>query len=148
MKQGYCMNNRAQKFKDYLDEKNIKVFEIEEIEDEQATVAFRSRVSISGQNLPTIFLVDNSDYSMVRVQIAPNALNADNQLDLLKFSNEETSKYKPFKLFFNDNGDLLLDFCIDANEETFSGEKVYAVFDIIVNYLENNYRNIMKVIWK
>ena len=142
------MNNKAQKFKDYLDEKEIKVFEIEELDDEQATVAFRSRLAINGQNLPTVVFVDNSNYSMVRVQIAPNALNADNQIDLLKFSNNENSKYKPFKLFFNDNGDLLLDFCIDADEEIFSGEKVYAVFDIIINYLENNYRDMMKVIWK
>ena len=142
------MNNKAQKFKDYLDEKGIKVFEIEELDDEQATVAFRSRLAINGQNLPTVVFVDNSNYSMVRVQIAPNALNADNQIDLLKFSNNENSKYKPFKLFFNDNGDLLLDFCIDADEEIFSGEKVYAVFDIIINYLENNYRDMMKVIWK
>ena len=142
------MNNKAQKFKDYLDEKEIKVFEIEEIADEQATVAFRSRLAINGQNLPTVVFIDNSNYSMVRVQIAPNALNADNQIDLLKFSNNENSKYKPFKLFFNDNGDLLLDFCIDADEEIFNGEKVYAVFDIIINYLENNYRDMMKVIWK
>ena len=132
------MNNKAQKFKDYLDEKEIKVFEIEELDDEQATVAFRSRLAINGQNLPTVVFVDNSDYSMVRVQIAPNALTKD----------DETAKYKPFKLFFNDNGDLILDFCIDANDEIFSGEKVYSVFDIIINYLENNYRNIMKVIWK
>jgi hypothetical protein len=142
------MNNKAQKFKNYLDEKEIKVFEVEEIGDEQATVAFRSRITISGQNLPTIVLIDNSDYSMVRVQIAPNVINGENQSELLKFTNDETAKYKPFKLFFNENGDLLLDFCIDANEEIFSGEKVYNVFDIIINYLENNYRNIMKVIWK
>ena len=142
------MNNKAQKFKDYLDEKEIKVFEVEELSDEQATVAFRSRLAINGQNLPTAVFVDNSDYSMVRVQIAPNALTAENSAEVLKFANDETAKYKPFKIFFNDNGDLLLDFCIDANEEIFSGEKVYAVFDIIINYLENNYRNIMKVIWK
>ena len=85
---------------------------------------------------------------MVRVQIAPNVINGENQSELLKFTNDETAKYKPFKLFFNENGDLLLDFCIDANEEIFSGEKVYTVFDIIINYLENNYRNMMKVIWK
>ncbi len=72
------MNNKAQKFKDYLDEKEIKVFEIEELDDEQATVAFRSRLAINGQNLPTVVFVDNSDYSMVRVQIAPNALTKDN----------------------------------------------------------------------
>ena len=142
------MNNKAEKFKNYLDEKDIKVFEIEELDDEQATVAFRSRLAINGQNLPTVVFVDNSDYSMVRVQIAPNALTAENSAEVLKFTNDETSKYKPFKLFFNDNGDLLLDFCVDANEEIFSGEKIYAVFDIIINYLENNYRNIMKVIWK
>ena len=75
------MNNKAQKFKDYLDEKEIKVFEVEELSDEQATVAFRSRITISGQNLPTAVFIDNSDYSMVRVQIAPNALTAENSAD-------------------------------------------------------------------
>ena len=48
------MTNKAEQFKAYLDEKEIKVFEIEELEnDEQETVAFRSRMTIEASSSTT-----------------------------------------------------------------------------------------------
>ena len=142
------MNKNAEAFKAYLEEKDIKVFEVEELEgDNQETAVFRSHITVEGQQLPTAVILDASVFALVRVQISPKALTEANQLELLKMANEESSAYKPFKLYLNRNGDLMLDVCIVADEEL-KGDTVYTMFSVIISYLEANYRKIMKCIWQ
>ena len=48
------MNKNAEAFKAYLEEKDIQVFEVEELEgDNQETAVFRSHITTEGQQLPT-----------------------------------------------------------------------------------------------
>ena len=48
------MNKNAEAFKAYLEEKDIHVFEVEELEeDSQQTAVFRSHITVEGQQLPT-----------------------------------------------------------------------------------------------
>ena len=48
------MNIKAKVFSDYLKEKEIKAFQVEELpEDDQGTVIFRSHIVVEGQQLPT-----------------------------------------------------------------------------------------------
>lgn len=62
------MNSKAEAFKNYLDGNDLGAFEIQEVEgDEQGTVIFRSNVSTEGQQLPTIVLVDDSVFTMIRI---------------------------------------------------------------------------------
>ena len=142
------MNKKAEAFEGYLKEKDIKVFEMEELEgDSQHTAVFRSHITVEGQQLPTIVIRDDSIFTMVRVQIAPKALSEENQLELLKLVNEESAGYKPFKLYLNKEGDLILDVCMTIEGEL-NGDNLYSMFAIIIDYLNTNYRKFMKCIWK
>ena len=142
------MNKNAEAFKAYLDEKDIHVFEVEELEgDSQQTVVFRSHITTEGQQLPTAVILDESVFALVRVQVSPKALTESNQLELLKLINEESAAYKPFKLYLNRDGDLMLDVCLVV-DETLKGDTVYTRFSVIINYLEANYRKFMKRIWQ
>ena len=142
------MNKNAQAFKAYLDEKKIEVFTVEETPDDaQETAVFRSHIIVAGQQLPTIVITDKSIFSIVRVQIAPQALTDEKKAALLAFVNEENLKYKPFKLYFNANGTLLLDLCLTNVNDDLNGDTVYLIFDVIIKYLEENYQAIMKTIW-
>ena len=142
------MNTKAEAFKAYLEEKDIKVFQMEELEgDNQQTAVFRSHITTEGQQLPTAVILDTSVFALVRVQISPKALTEANQLELLKMVNEESAAYKPFKLYLNRNGDLMLDVCLVIDEEL-KGDMVYTMFSVIINYLDANYRKIMKCIWQ
>ena len=142
------MNKKAEAFEGYLKEKDIKVFEMEELEgDSQHTAVFRSHITVEGQQLPTIVITDDSIFTMVRVQIAPKALSEENQLELLKLVNEESASYKPFKLYLNKEGDLILDVCMTSEGEL-NGDNLYSMFAIIIDYLNTNYRQFMKCIWK
>ncbi|WP_027397187.1 hypothetical protein [Anaerovibrio lipolyticus] len=143
------MNKNAENFKKYLEEKDIKIFQVEEIEgDERETVVFRSNISVEGQQLPTAVIIDNSVFATIRVQISPKAVTEENQLDLLKLINGENLQYKPFKFYFDDNGTLLMDICLVVPDDDLKGETVYLMFEVIINYLNNSYRNLMKTIWK
>ena len=126
-----------------------KVFQMEELEgNEQHTVVFRSFLGVEGQQLPTIVIIDDSIFSIIRVQIAPQALKDENAADLLKMVNGQNMMYKPFKLFFDERGDLMLDVCLVTDKDKLDGNEVYQLFSVIINYLDENYRNIMKVVWR
>lgn len=141
------MNKKAEAFKNYLEEKEIKVFEVEELDDKQLTVVFRSSITTEGNQLPTIVILDESIFAMLRVQISPKALKDSNQLELLKLINDESAAYKPFKVYFNGDGDLMLDVCLIVDEEL-KGDTIYTMFSFIIDYLNNNYRKFMKCVWQ
>ncbi len=142
------MNIKAEQFKAFLEEQKINVFQMEELEgNEQHTVVFRSFLVVEGQQLPTIVIIDDSIFSIIRVQIATQALKEDNSAVLMKLVNGQNTMYKPFKLFFDERGNLLLDVCLVAGKDKFDGNEVYRLFGIIINYLDENYRSIMKAVW-
>lgn len=143
------MNSKAEQFNAFLEEQKITVFQMEEIEgNELHTVVFRSYLGVEGQQLPTIVIIDDSVFSIIRVQIAPQVLNAENEVKLLKLANAQSAMYKPFKLFFDERGNLMLDVCLVTEEDKFDGNKVYKIFSVIINYLDGNYRSIMKEVWQ
>jgi hypothetical protein len=147
------MNTKAEVFNKYLEDKEIKAFQVEEIADDaQHTVVYRSHIEVEGQQLPTLVLLDDSVFSMVRVQVAPQALTEENELELQRMASEYNMKFKPFKLYFDQNGDLVLDVCLltpRQKEEEFAqlGDEVYGMFDVLIKFLEENYRGWMKKIW-
>lgn len=143
------MNQKAEEFQKYLDEKKFEgVFSVEEVsDDEWETVLFRSQVDISGNKLPTVVIFDKSVYGLLRVLIAPQVLRDENETAVLKLINEYNKKYKAFKYYVDDAGSLVLDICMIAADEKDVGEKVYAMYDVIIQHLNDSYKEIMKSIW-
>jgi hypothetical protein len=152
------MNNKAQAFSDFLDQHDIKAFQVQEVpDDEQGTVVFRSALEIDGQRLATLVILDKSPYALIRVQILPQCRNEENELAVLRFVNEQNLTYKPFKLFFDNQGSLLMDTSlvlpVDDSEVNVSeatpeiGEEIQGMLQVIINYLNDNYKTFMQKIW-
>lgn len=147
------MNTKAKVFKKYLKEKEIKVFQVEELpEDEHNTVVFSSHIVVEGQQLPLMVILDDSAFTVIRVLILNNALKQDKDVQLLYMTNTQNMNYKPFKLFFDRNGALIMDACMTTpgeKEKDFEtlGDEIYGMFDLIIKFLEANYRSWMKEIW-
>ena len=142
------MNTKAESFKKFIAEKHPDVFQIEELEgDKQEAVVFRSTVSVQGQQLPLLVVIDTSVFAIIRVRICPQALNEIDQVALYKFINEQNFNYKPFKFFLNSAGDLMLEICLLFTDEEIKADEIYLMFEVIINYLNENYRGIMKLIW-
>lgn len=142
------MNKKAEIFQKYLEEKEIKAFQMEEIKDDELnTVVFRSNIEAEGQQLPTMIITDETIYTMFRVQVAAKALREDNEVELIKVINEINAKYKILKYYFAENGDLVLDSCVVSPVDELDGDMVYTILDVIVKHLTSEYRQIMKKIW-
>ena len=147
------MNTKAKVFKKYLKEKEIKVFQVEELpEDEHNTVVFSSHIVVEGQQLPTLVILDDSAFSVIRVLILNNALTKDNEMKVMYMANTQNMNYKPFKLFFDRNGALIMDVCMTTpgeKEKDFEtlGDEIYGMLDLVIKFLEENYRQWMKEIW-
>ena len=142
------MNKKAQLFQEYLQEKNINCFQVQEVpEDALNTVVFRSSIEVEGQQLPTLVITDSSIYTMIRVRVANAALKEGNETELLKAIGKLNSHYKIFKYYFAEDGALILDSYLLEKPEELNGDMVYTVLDIIVKHLLAEYKNIMKAIW-
>lgn len=142
------MNKKAENFKAFLDEHQIQDFTMDVPENDSLhTVIFRSNLTINGTSIPTVFILDDSIYGMIRVFIAPNALNGKNLESLSQLMNEYNLTYKSFKYFTDNEGSLILDTCLILPTNEVNGEVVYALYRNIIQHLEEAYKDIMKVIW-
>ena len=141
------LNKKSEAFEAYLEERFINVFEMQEIHDELNTCVFKSRITVEGQNLVTLIILDNSIYGMVRVMVAENALNQSNEERLRKLVEKYNSSYKMFKYYFAQDGSLILDVCLLEPAEATDGNMIYTVLDVVIKHLEDEYKNIMKAIW-
>ena len=142
------INKKAQIFQEYLQEKNITCFQVQEVPDDALnTVVFRSSIEVEGQQLPTLVITDSSIYTMIRVRVANSALKEGNEEVLIKAINKINAQYKIFKYYFAEDGALILDSYLLERPEELDGDMVYTVLDIIVKHLLAEYKNIMKLIW-
>ena len=56
-------------------------------------------------------------------------------------------KYKVFKYYITDNGDICLDSCLTDTEESFDPRLVHTVIDVILRHLTEEYPNLMSLVW-
>lgn len=143
------MNKKAELFQQYLQKKKISAFTVEEIPDDSLnTVVFRSHIDISGSRIPTLVILDSSIYCMIRLLIAPQVLNSGNKEALSDLMNGYNKKYKSFKYYADDNGNIVMDTCILFPSGIADGDMIYTMFNVIIHHLQNAYRDIMRAVWQ
>lgn len=141
------MNKKAELFKQYLEERQIDSFLIDDNkQDELHTVIFRSHIDIQGSKLPTIVVLDDSIYGMIRLLVASNAVHDGNEASVLKFINNYNKLFKSFKYYIDDDGDLIMDTCLLLKDDEADGEMIYAMFNVIIDHLTESYQDIIKTI--
>ena len=142
------MNKKAEIFNEYLENNKIDVFAQEELEDDQMnTVVFRSRLDVEGNMLPVMVALDNSIYAIIRVQVAPKVLHDDNEVAIQKLLTEYNRKYKIFKYYITESGDLVLDTCLAFRQDELDAELLYSMLDVLIRHLTESYKPLMKTIW-
>lgn len=104
-------------------------------------------VEVGSDQLPAIVILDSSIYGMIRILVAPQALRKETELAVLQLINGYNKKYKSFKYYLDDDGALALDTCVLFKEGEADGDLIYAMFEVIINYLNESYKNIMKTLW-
>lgn len=138
------MNNNATKFQEYLTANNITGFTQEEFNDDFHTVMFRSRIVIKGQEVPIAIILDDSIYRMIRVQLVPSI---ENTADVVEYLNKLNAKYKSYKFYLTEQNNLILDSCIMSKDEEDESEVIIALLNTIVKQMQDEYSDLMHVIW-
>ena len=141
------MNTKAQKYSDFLKENEIKAFEVQEVENEMHSVLYRSFMEVSGQNLPTMLVLDDSIYVMLQVRVAAGVVKEANRAAVVEHLNQLNEKYKVFKYYVNEAGDIVIESCIPSTNDSFVPEMVNAVIDVILKHLVEEYPQMMKIVW-
>lgn len=141
------MNIKAEKFSNFLTEKNLNVFQIEEVEGDMHPVLYRSSMEVGGQHLPTMLVIDDSIYVMLQVRVGIGLVKDSNRAVVMEHLNSLNENYKVFKYYKNANGDIVLESCIPTTDDEFMPELVHAVIDVVLKHLNDEYPKLMKTVW-
>ncbi|MFZ5952039.1 MAG: hypothetical protein ACOYXC_15130, partial [Candidatus Rifleibacteriota bacterium] len=82
-----------------------------------------------------------------RTLIAGKCITDANRSETLKLMNSYNSNYKTFKYFATEAGEVIMDLCLPATNETFEPNIIRVLIDLSVKNLEENYRPLMQKIW-
>ena len=141
------MNLKATKFTNFINERNINVFQMQEIDGDMHPVVYRSAMEVGGQNLPTMLVIDDSIYVMLQVRVGAGLVKESNKAAVMEHMNSLNENYKVFKYYANENGDIVIESCIPTTDEEFMPEMVHAVIDVVLKHLNEEYPKLMKTVW-
>ena len=141
------MNLKATKFTNFINERNINVFQMQEIDGDMHPVVYRSAMEVGGQNLPTMLVIDESIYVMLQVRVGAGLVKESNKAAVMEHMNSLNENYKVFKYYANENGDIVIESCIPTTDEEFMPELVHAVIDVVLKHLTAEYPKLMKTVW-
>lgn len=141
------MNLKATKFTNFINERNINVFQMQEIDGDMHPVVYRSAMEVGGQNLPTMLVIDDSIYVMLQVRVGAGLVKETNKAAVMEHMNSLNENYKVFKYYANENGDIVIESCIPTTDEEFMPELVHAVIDVVLKHLNEEYPKLMKTVW-
>ncbi len=141
------MSIKSDKFDKFLEETEIKVFNKEAIENEMNSIVYRAHMEVSGQNLPAMVVIDDSIYTMIQVLVSQGTVKEANQAEVESYLNEMNKKYKVFKYYVGEGGNICLDSCITTTDEGFEPGIVHAIIDVILKHLTEEYPNLMRKVW-
>ena len=141
------MNLKATKFTNFINERNINVFQMQEIDGDMHPVVYRSAMEVGGQNLPTMLVMDDSISVMLHVRVGAGLVKESNKAAVMEHMNSLNENYKVFKYYANENGDIVIESCIPTTDEEFMPELVHAVIDVVLKHLNEEYPKLMKTVW-
>ena len=141
------MNLKATKFTNFINDRNINVFQMQEIDGDMHPVVYRSAMEVGGQNLPTMLVIDDSIYVMLQVRVGAGLVKESNKAAVMEHMNSLNENYKVFKYYAKENGDIVIESCIPTTDEEFMPELVHAVIDVVLKHLNEEYPKLMKTVW-
>ena len=63
-------------------------------------------------------------------------------------TNGYNKKYKSFKYYADDEGNLVMDTCVLFKDGEADGDMIYTMFNVIINHLNESYKDTMKAVWQ
>lgn len=162
------MNQKADNFSKYLYENNINYFKREDsvtVSEDANNMSnksdnssekspqvvnkttFHTYVKVFGQKLATVVIIDESIYTLIRVQVIPDVSYSKNTDEFYKCINEMNITYKAVKYYLGTDDALYLDMYIPSLTDDIDGNLVINILSAMNIHLEKEYPNWMKLLW-
>ena len=147
----FTLNKKAEAFQKELKNLNLENLQAEELKDDFHTVIFRSNLDVAGTLIPFAVFIDDSIYTIFRIQIATKIVTTKEKEQILEqileHINDVNMNYKIFKCFINKDGDLFLDCCIPfASNDAFNPKLIRVIMGVAGQYVIDEYDNMMKAV--
>lgn len=142
------MNIKAAKMQKFFEENMPGVFKPEEYADHELhPVVFNTFVEVEKQDLPFMLVIDDSIYVMFQIRLGLGIVNEKNRAAIVEQLNLMNAQYKIFKYYVDENNSIIIETCIPSTDEQFVPEIVHAAINVVYNHLQEEYKNIMKLVW-
>lgn len=114
-------------------------FMMDETDDENQMVIFRTRLPIGDKMIPCAVFLDNSVFSIVRFLLGRDVIKPENKAAILEYLNNVNSVYKSFKFYIDEREDILLDVCVPSRDECFDVEIILGMIEMTFDHLKEEY---------
>lgn len=137
------MVKQAERFAAFLQKENIQGFVVQELDDAAQSVLFRSTLMLEGRQLPIAVIFDNSIFTIIRVNLAVNAVNEQNDYELVHLMMRLNSRNKALKYYMAADTSLVLDCSIPALPGQFSPKLIQTLLQLVVDEVKKHYREFL-----
>lgn len=142
------MNAKAEQLNKFLEANMPGVFQISEIPNNDLhAVMYQSAMEVDKQNLPFMMVVDDSIFVMFQVRVANGVVKESNKKAVLEKLNSLNETYKVFKYYIDEQNSIIIESCIPSADATFTPEIVHAVINVVFSHLQDEYKELMKIVW-
>ena len=129
-KEGKDMVKQAKRYQEFLEKNNVQGFVVQELGDEAESVMFRSNILVRGQELPLAVIFDKSIFTIIRVNLAPKAVNDNNMFEVTNLMMRLNSRNKAVKYYLAADASIVMDCVIPAFAGQFSPKLVQSMLQL------------------
>lgn len=141
-------NLRAKELKKFIEEKDIKGFQLLEGKEEGQPTILQSYLGVKEQNLPMIIVTDDTVYTMIQIQVATAVVNDENRVKLLELLNGYNLQFRMLKYSISDDGNIILTCSIPSSNDHFEPAIVIVMIDQMKVHLDEVYSTVMSKVWE
>lgn len=128
---------------EYLDSNKISGFGKQYAGEKGEVVIYRSNLSIKGNAIPFMVLLDNSVYTLLQFQAAAGVVKEDKKEKLAAYFNDLNNQYRMLKFTCDAAGNVLLSVSIPAGAQNFEPALVIAILNEVEKLLNEEYDSLM-----
>lgn len=121
---------QAKRYQEFLEKNNVQGFAVQELGDEADSVMFRSNILVRGQELPLAVIFDKSIFTIIRVNLAPKAVNDSNMFEVTNLMMRLNSRNKAVKYYLAADASIVMDCVIPAFAGQFSPKLVQSMLQL------------------
>ena len=140
------MVKQAKRYQEFLEKNNVQGFAVQELGDEADSVMFRSNILVRGQELPLAVIFDKSIFTIIRVNLAPKAVNDSNMFEVTNLMMRLNSRNKAVKYYLAADASIVMDCVIPAFAGQFSPKLVQSMLQLACGEVMAHYGELLSYV--